>query len=140
MKKMHFSFLGFSFERSKFVVLLLFWMFFICFIWPFVAHSYWFISVMISSAIFFAVLGVFQILRWIMVLLHLARASFVITVIYYVLTLLFALPATYIYSWFVPMSVWSFLGHYAVHILTPLMLISLVLGFSREDTEETYSK
>jgi hypothetical protein len=125
-------FLGFKFTFLQFLLLFLGWSFFLCFIWPVIIGSYFFVSVFVCAfSVVFASLVNNKLILGLLVLFLINKKI----VIYYQNFMLFlsAFLGTWVFSWFVPMSRFVFLDHLLINTFSVFLYYTFAVKTGNSD-------
>jgi hypothetical protein len=126
-------FLGIKFNFIQFLLLLIGWTFFLCFIWPIMIGSYFFVSVFVCVfSLVFAIAVNNKLALLLLVLFQINKNI----VIFYQKAMLFisAYLGTCVFSWFMPpMSIYVFLEHLFMNTLTVYLYYSCMVLTQKED-------
>lgn len=126
-------FLRFRFTFSQFLLLFLGWNFFICFIWPVMIGSYFGVTIFVCAfSLIFAIAINNKLALLLLVLFQINKNI----VIFYQKAMLCisAYFGTCVFSWFVaPMSIYIFLEHLFINILTIFLYYTMMIRGSNND-------
>ena len=120
-------FLTYRFTFLQFLCLCLGWSFFLCFIWPLIIGSYFFVSFAVClGALLLTGLVNNRLFIGLLVLFHFSKRA----VIYYqnVMLVLCTLLCTWIFSWFVRMEGYIFADHFMVNAFSVFLYYKLVMS------------
>jgi hypothetical protein len=126
-------FLGIKFNFIQFLLLLIGWTFFLCFIWPIMIGSYFFVSVFVCVfSLVFAIAVNNKLALLLLVLFQINKNI----VIFYQKAMLFisAYLGTCVFSWFMPsMSIYVFLEHLFINTLTIFLYYTMAIKGTKND-------
>jgi len=125
-------FFGYGFRKIRFLLLCVCWTLFICFIWPLIIGSYFFVTVIVCGlSLVFAGIVNSRLLIGLFVLLLISRKI----VVFYqnFMLVLSAFLGTLAFSWFVKMSTFVFLDQLVINMITVFMYYKLLIAAGTQD-------